>query len=312
MDQTRTFTVSLGAYVSGSLQIYLNGQVLTQDEVGVAVHDWAEVSPTSGTISLTVAPSSSDVLIVTYTMSSLSYGNADTIDGYHASELMGEGVVLGFTGPTGPTGASGPAGSNGVTGPTGPTGPTGAGTTGATGPTGPSGASGVAGSTGATGPTGPTGAGTTGATGPTGPQGNPGTAGATGPTGPSGVLRRNRPFRCTRNCWSNGSFWIIRPSRSYRPFRSTGHSRDNRSHRTIRCNRPDWCRGYRSNRPFRPVRLCWCDRCNWRNRPSTTATPRSITRYYTNIGTATWTKPAGLTTVESMGYRGWWWKCWMK
>lgn len=75
------FTVSEGSYVSGSLRVYLNGQLQTQG----ASSDWTETSPSAGTFTFITAPFSGDVITVSYQKSSGSVSDADTLDGYHAS-----------------------------------------------------------------------------------------------------------------------------------------------------------------------------------------------------------------------------------
>ena len=56
------FTVSAGEYVSGSLSVYLNGQLQTQ---GTA-EDWHEATPGSGTFHFTTAPEATDEITVIY------------------------------------------------------------------------------------------------------------------------------------------------------------------------------------------------------------------------------------------------------
>ena len=56
------FTVSQGVYVSGSLSVYLNGQLLTQG----SSEDWHEAVPTSGTFHFTVAPEATDEITAAY------------------------------------------------------------------------------------------------------------------------------------------------------------------------------------------------------------------------------------------------------
>ena len=85
----KVFTVSLGRYVSGSLQLYLNGQLLTQG----TSEDWTETTPTSGTFTLTDAPILGDVLIAFYKQSAVSSGNADTLDGYEAVTLLNNPLI---------------------------------------------------------------------------------------------------------------------------------------------------------------------------------------------------------------------------
>lgn len=78
------YTVSLGSYISGSLEVQLNGQLLTQG----STEDWAETTPASGTFTLSVAPEVGDILIVKYQYQTITTGNADTVDGKHASDFV--------------------------------------------------------------------------------------------------------------------------------------------------------------------------------------------------------------------------------
>jgi hypothetical protein len=56
------FTVSRSGYVSGTLLVYLNGQLLTQ---GTSA-DWHEDTPVSGTFHFEVAPEATDVITAIY------------------------------------------------------------------------------------------------------------------------------------------------------------------------------------------------------------------------------------------------------
>lgn len=79
-----TFTVSLGSYVSGSLEVQLNGQLLTQG----SAEDWEETTPASGTFTLSIAPEIGDILIVKYQYQTVTTGNADTLDGHHSTDFV--------------------------------------------------------------------------------------------------------------------------------------------------------------------------------------------------------------------------------
>lgn len=80
----KVFTVSLGSYVSGALQVYLNGQLQTQG----TGEDWVETSPAAGTFTVDVAPVAGDIITVFYKHSVTATYNADTLDGYEAATLM--------------------------------------------------------------------------------------------------------------------------------------------------------------------------------------------------------------------------------
>lgn len=79
-----TFTVSLGSYVSGSLRVYLNGQLQTQG----SGEDWVETDPASGTFTFATAPATGDIITAVYQFASSVTGNADTLDGLHASSFV--------------------------------------------------------------------------------------------------------------------------------------------------------------------------------------------------------------------------------
>jgi len=75
------YTVSLGSYVSGSLRVYLNGQLQTQG----SGEDWSETTPASGTFTFATAPTTGDIIIAVYQFTTGSTGNADTLDGLHGA-----------------------------------------------------------------------------------------------------------------------------------------------------------------------------------------------------------------------------------
>lgn len=80
------YTVSLGSYISGSLRVYLNGQLQTQG----SSEDWVETAPASGTFTFATAPVSGDIITAIYQFASASTGNADTLDGLHSSSFAPE------------------------------------------------------------------------------------------------------------------------------------------------------------------------------------------------------------------------------
>lgn len=79
-----TFTVSLGSYITGSLEISLNGQVQTQG----SAEDWVETTPASGTFDFNIAPEAGDIIIVKYQYQTVNTGNADTLDGHHSTDFI--------------------------------------------------------------------------------------------------------------------------------------------------------------------------------------------------------------------------------
>jgi hypothetical protein len=82
-SSNKVYTVSLGSYISGSLRVYLNGQLQTQG----SSEDWTETTPVSGTFTFATAPTTGDIIIAMYQFSSGATGNADTLDGLHSSSL---------------------------------------------------------------------------------------------------------------------------------------------------------------------------------------------------------------------------------
>lgn len=78
-----TFTVSEGEYISGSLVVLLNGQTQTQG----SSEDWVETTPASGTFDFNTAPVSGDEITVMYSIFTDGLGDADTVDGQHASDF---------------------------------------------------------------------------------------------------------------------------------------------------------------------------------------------------------------------------------
>ena len=85
------YTVSLGSYIVGSLKVYLNGQLQTQG----SSEDWVETTPASGTFTFATAPLTGDEITAIYQFTTGATGNADTVDGYHASALLG-GTLAAF------------------------------------------------------------------------------------------------------------------------------------------------------------------------------------------------------------------------
>lgn len=69
------YTVSQSEYDSGSLTVYLNGQLLIQG----SSEDWTETIPTSGTFSFTTAPEVSDEITAIYTVTTSGIMSTDSI-----------------------------------------------------------------------------------------------------------------------------------------------------------------------------------------------------------------------------------------
>jgi len=84
------FTVSQSAYVTGTLTVYLNGQLQTQG----SSEDWVETSPVAGTFTFLTAPLTGSTIVAKYQKILTTVGNADTIDGFHASSSPSSGKIL--------------------------------------------------------------------------------------------------------------------------------------------------------------------------------------------------------------------------
>ncbi len=78
------FTVSAGKYVSGTLKVYLNGQLMTQG----TGEDWVETSPTSGTFTFNIAPETDDEITVCYYAANSTLGNASLLGGYSPTAFV--------------------------------------------------------------------------------------------------------------------------------------------------------------------------------------------------------------------------------
>lgn len=78
------YTVSLGSYITGSLTVFLNGQLQTQG----TSEDWVETTPASGTFDFVTAPTTGDLITAVYQFTTGASGNADTLDGVHAAGFL--------------------------------------------------------------------------------------------------------------------------------------------------------------------------------------------------------------------------------
>jgi hypothetical protein len=82
------FTTQLGKYVANSLAVFINGIQQTKTT------DYAETTPGSGIFTFTTAPFTGDILRISYQFSTGASGNADTVDGFHASTTPTAGNLL--------------------------------------------------------------------------------------------------------------------------------------------------------------------------------------------------------------------------
>lgn len=69
------FTVSQGSYVTGTLAIYLNGQLLTQG----LVEDWHEDDPATGKFHFSTAPEAGDEITAVYGYLGIGVGSSSTV-----------------------------------------------------------------------------------------------------------------------------------------------------------------------------------------------------------------------------------------
>ena len=75
------------AYISTSLEVFING--LKQ----IRGTDYTETTPGSGIFTMAVAPATGDAVRVNYQFNLAPSSNADTVDGFHASQTPVAGVV---------------------------------------------------------------------------------------------------------------------------------------------------------------------------------------------------------------------------
>lgn len=87
VDGSNTAYTTARPYVSGTLQVYVNG-LLQATTTHVT-----ETSPSAGTFSLDTAPQTGDIVRVSYQYSTSAGGNADTLDGANASATPSAGFI---------------------------------------------------------------------------------------------------------------------------------------------------------------------------------------------------------------------------
>lgn len=80
VDGSNTSFTTSQSYLSGSLEVFING-VKQANSTHVT-----QVDPSLGTFTLDVAPQTGDIVRVSYQHSTGASGNADTVDGFHASQ----------------------------------------------------------------------------------------------------------------------------------------------------------------------------------------------------------------------------------
>lgn len=97
-SSNKIFTTLLGKYVPNSLEVYLNGLLQSRTT------DYAETTPGSGIFTFVTAPVTGDDLRVGYQYATGASGNADTLDGLHAEDILPTGSVLPYAGVNAPSG----------------------------------------------------------------------------------------------------------------------------------------------------------------------------------------------------------------
>jgi hypothetical protein len=85
---TTLFTTLQTKYVANTLEVFVNG---IQQARGT---DYAETSPGNGTFTFSTAPATGDIVRVNYQFSTGASGNADTVDGIHASSTATANMLM--------------------------------------------------------------------------------------------------------------------------------------------------------------------------------------------------------------------------
>lgn len=79
INSVTTLFTAARAYIAGSLQVWLNGLLQTPTT------DYVETSPAAGTFTFVTAPTTGDILRISYQYNLNPSGNSDTVDGIHAN-----------------------------------------------------------------------------------------------------------------------------------------------------------------------------------------------------------------------------------
>lgn len=85
------------SYIAGSVDVKVNG--ISQ----ARTTHFTETSPSLGTITLSDAPTTGDIVTIDYMYNLNPSGNADTVDGYHGTDLMPIGAGMDYWGSTVPS-----------------------------------------------------------------------------------------------------------------------------------------------------------------------------------------------------------------
>lgn len=98
VNGTNTVFTTANAYAGSSLEVYINGLLQYRTT------DYTETNAAAGTFTFVDAPKTNDVIRVNYQRSLSTSSNADTVDGYHADDIMPIGSVIPYAGTTPPSG----------------------------------------------------------------------------------------------------------------------------------------------------------------------------------------------------------------
>lgn len=98
VNGSNTAFTTARAYIAGTLEVFINGVKQAR-----TTH-FTETTPGSGIFTMSDAPLASDNIMVNYSYNLNPSGNADTVDGFHAWDLMPVGAVLPYAGINAPSG----------------------------------------------------------------------------------------------------------------------------------------------------------------------------------------------------------------
>ena len=88
VNGTNTVFTFAGGYFPNALMLFRDGQLMKPGG-----EDYTETDPANGTVTFVTAPVTGSVLLGTYQSAVSATGNADTLDGYHASSFAMSGEV---------------------------------------------------------------------------------------------------------------------------------------------------------------------------------------------------------------------------
>jgi len=87
------FTVSQSVYATGTLKVYLNGQLMTQG----TGEDWVETTPASGTFTFAVAPATGSLITVEYQVQTVTASNFDELAQDAVGGILTDSAEIDFT-----------------------------------------------------------------------------------------------------------------------------------------------------------------------------------------------------------------------